>query len=47
MVESVIINNRFLEDELFTYGLNNNDESISNSIWSKLNWTHYVVDEKI
>lgn len=48
IVESGTINNRFLEDELFTYGLNNNDESITTySIWSKLNWAHYVIGEKI
>lgn len=48
IIESGTINNRFLEDELFTYGLNNNDEVITTySIWSKLNWAHYVIGEKI
>lgn len=47
VVESGIINNRFLEDELLTYGLNNDDETMTTySIWSKLSWAHYVIGEK-
>ncbi len=47
IVQQGIINNRFLEDELITYGIRENDSEIATyGVWSKLDWAQYVVAEK-
>lgn len=46
-VESGVIDCKYLEDELFTYGFNNNhDGCITFCVWSKLKWASYMVLEK-
>jgi len=43
-----IIENKFIDDMLFTYGMKKNDqELITYSIWSKLRWAHYIIGEKV
>lgn len=43
-----VIQNKYLEDELFTYGMNNNDqETTQYSVWSKLKWAQYLVVQKM
>lgn len=47
VLETGIIENKYLEDELFTYGINHNDQEVTTySIWSKLRWAQYLVIEK-
>lgn len=47
MLESGVIENPFLEDELFTYGLLNNDQELTTyAVWSKLRWAQYMILEK-
>lgn len=48
ILESGIIDNQYLEDELFTHGWFNNDqETTTYSLWSKLKFAQYVVGQKL
>lgn len=47
ILETGIIENKYLEDELFTYGIIHNDqETTTYSLWSKLRFAQYLVVEK-
>ncbi|MHB1406038.1 MAG: class I SAM-dependent methyltransferase [Desulfitobacteriaceae bacterium] len=48
VIESGIIDNKFIENDLFSFGLENNDqETITYGLWSQLQWAHYVIGEKV
>ncbi|HAU37825.1 MAG TPA: hypothetical protein DCX07_08925 [Phycisphaerales bacterium] len=41
------IRNRFLEDELFTFGYTHRDQELTTyGVWSKLSWAQYLVVER-
>ena len=47
ILESGIIQNNFLEHELFTYGVNMNDQPLTSyGVWSLLRWAQYIIVEK-
>lgn len=47
IMESGIIENRFLERELLAYGFRNNDpETSTYAIWSYLKWAQYAIGKK-
>lgn len=48
VIEYGVIENKFIEDILFEYGIKNNDsELITYAVWSKLRWAHYIIGEKV
>lgn len=47
VLERGLIENKFLEDELFTYGFQNQDSEITQyGVWLKLRWSQYLIAEK-
>jgi len=47
VLESGTIENKFIEDELFTYGYLHEDEEMATyGVWSKLRWAKYLICEK-
>ncbi len=48
ILEYGVIENKYIEDKLFSYGIKNNDqELLTYSIWSKLRWAQYIIGEKV
>lgn len=47
VLESGIIENKYLEDELFTFGVYNRDSvAIECAVWSKLRFAEYIISER-
>lgn len=47
VLESGMIENKYLEDELVSYGFKNHDpEIIQYGVWLKLRWSQYLIAEK-
>ena len=47
-VESGVIANRYLADELLSFGIRNNDQELATyGLWLKLGFSHYIVAERV
>ena len=47
-LESGLIGNRYMEDELLSFGIRNGDQELATyGLWSKLGFAHYLVAERV